>query len=366
MTARLLVNPRFATEEYGAREEAVLSAADFARAKYTLQSWPEYAVTPLIDRPDLATLAGVGRLAIKYEGARFAVGSFKALGPAYAATRLLQRTGPAVTLAAATSGNHGRAVAWAAREQGAACRIYMSDGVTEGRARAIQAYGATVIRVPGTFDDALARCHADAGEHGFYVVSDVAQPAYPEVPAHTVHGYAMLGEELADQAGDATHIFVGAGSGALAGAVAARLWQRLGPTRPRVIVVEPLSGDCVYRSAEAGRHASTDGDLRTVMDGLAVGTPSALGWTLLDRGAFAFLAIPDALAVAAMQAAYRGEPALRIGETGIAGLAGALVASGDAGMRRALGLDASSRLVAVACEGPTDPELFQRLIGDPA
>lgn len=364
MTARLLVNPRFATEGYGAREEAVLSAADFARAKYTLQSWPEYAVTPLVDRPDLAMRADVGRLAIKYEGARFAVGSFKALGPAYAATRLLRRVGPNVTLAAATSGNHGRAVAWAAREQGAACRIYMSDGVTEGRARAIEAYGATVIRVRGTFDDALARCHADAEARGFYVVSDVAQPAYPEVPAHTVHGYAMLGEELADQAVDATHIFVGAGSGALAGAIAGRLWQRVGAKRPRVVVVEPVSGDCVYRSAEAGQHASTDGDLRTVMDGLAVGTPSTLGWTLLDRGAFAFLAIPDAPAIAAMQAADRGEPSLRIGETGIAGLAGALVAAGDDQMRYALGIDPSSHVVAVACEGPTDLGLYQRLIGE--
>jgi diaminopropionate ammonia-lyase len=366
MTARLLVNPRFATEDYGAREEAVLSAADFARAKHTLRSWPEYAVTPLVERPDLAGRAGVARLAIKYEGARFAVGSFKALGPAYAATRLLQRVGSGVTLAAATSGNHGRAVAWAAREQGAACRVYMSEGVTEGRAQAIEGFGATVIRVPGTFDDALARCHAEAEAQGYYVVSDLVQPACPEVPAHTIHGYAMLGEELADQAADATHVFVGAGSGALAGAVAGRLWQRFGSARPRVVVVEPLSGDCVYRSAEAGRHSSTDGDLRTVMDGLAVGTPSTLGWTLLDRGAFAFLAIPDAPAIEAMQAAHRGQPSLRIGETGIAGLAGALVATEDDRMRRALGIDASSRVIAVACEGPTDPDLFQRLIGEAA
>lgn len=366
MTARLLVNPRFATDGYGAREEAVLSATDFARAKHTLRSWPEYAVTPLVDRPDLGARGGVGTLAIKYEGARFAVGSFKALGPAYAATRLLQRTGANVTLAAATSGNHGRAVAWAAREQGAACRIYMSEGVTEGRARAIAGFGATVVRVPGTFDDALARCHEDAVRHGHYVVSDLAQPACPEVPAHTLHGYAMLGEELADQAPEVTHIFVGAGSGALAGAIAGRLWQRLGPGRPRVVVVEPLAGDCVYRSAAAARLSSTDGDLRTVMDGLAVGTPSTLGWTLLDRGAFAFLAIPDAPAIDAMRAAYRGTPSLAIGETGIAGLAGALVASGDDAMRRSLGIDATSRLVAVACEGPTDPALFQRLIGDPA
>jgi len=363
MTARLLVNPRHSTDAYGAAERAALSENEISAALAELRSWPDYAVTPLVDRPDLARDFGLGALAIKDEGARFAVGSFKALGPAYAATRLLQRTGPGATLAAATSGNHGRAVAWAARRHGAHCRIYMGAGVTEARARAIAAFGATVVRVPGNFDDALARCHAEAAAGGFHVVSDLATPGFPEVPRWTVAGYAALGDELAGQEPAATHVFVGAGSGALAGAVAARLWQRQGARRPRLVVVEPLAGDCVYQSALAGRPAAASGDLRTLMDGLAVGAPSPLGWALLDRGAFAFLAIPDAPAVAAMRAAWSGRPALAIGETGIAGLAGAMVAAQDDAMRRALGLGPGSRVVAVACEGPTDRALCGRLVG---
>jgi diaminopropionate ammonia-lyase len=366
LPARLFVNPRFARGPYGARESAVLSEPDFAAARRAILAWSEYAATPLVDRPDLARAFGVASLRIKYEGARFAVQSFKALGPAYAAQRLVTRVGRQATLASATSGNHGRAVAWMARQMGVSCRIYMSAGVSAGRARAIESLGATVVRVPGNFDDALARCHEDAAREGLHVVSDEARPAYPDVPAHTIHGYAMLGEELADQAADTTHVFVGAGSGALSGAIAGRLWQRLGESRQRLVVVEPLAADALYRSAAAGRRTPTAGDLRTVMDGLAVGTASALAWELLDRGAFAFLAIPDAPAAAAMRTAFRGVPSLVIGETGIAGLAGAMVASEHQDMRRDLGLDSQSKIIAVACEGATDPDVFRRLVGEEA
>jgi len=368
MNARLKVNPRFAEDAYGPRQQAVMSDADYEAAERAILSWPEYAATPLVERADLARDFRVGSVRIKYEGARFAVQSFKALGPPYAAQRLAEEAKPPLVLASATSGNHGRAVAWAARRLGAGCRIYMNEIVSAGRARAIESFGATVVRVSGTYDDALARCHGDAEKDGSYVISDVAQAAYPKVPAHTMHGYAMLGQELVDAAKDATHVFVGAGIGALAGAVTGRLWQRLGAKRPRVVVVEPLTADAVYQSAARGRLSRTDGSLATVMDGLSVGTASHLAWEILDGGAFAFLAIPDGPAVAAMKLAHQGPDSLVIGETGIAGLAGALVAANDERMRYDLGLNEKSKIVAVACEGPTDLDVFHRLInrGNPA
>ncbi len=366
MAARLIVNPRFQKAGYGDRQRAVLSDDDFQAAERAILAWPEYAATPLVDRPDIASRFRVGSVRIKYEGARFAVQSFKALGPAYAAQRLVEKAKPPVILASATSGNHGRAVAWAARRMGVACRIYMNDGVSAGRARAIEAFGATVVRVPGTYDDALARCHDDAENDGTYVISDIAQAAYPDVPAHTMHGYAMLGQELADAADDATHVFVGAGIGALAGAITGRLWQRLGVDRPKVVVVEPLTADACYQSAAKGKLSNTDGSLSTVMDGLSVGTASHLAWEILDEGAYGFLGIPDPPAVQAMRLAHDGADSLVIGETGIAGLAGALVASEDDRIRRDLGIDGKSRIVAVACEGATDLEVFHRLLNSGA
>jgi diaminopropionate ammonia-lyase len=362
MSARLIVNPRFENGAYGDRPRAVLSEDDFQAAEQAILAWPEYAATPLVDRPDIARRLRVGSVRIKYEGARFAVQSFKALGPPYAAQRLVEQAKPPLILSSATSGNHGRAVAWAAQRMGVSCRIYMNEGVSPGRARAIEAYGASVIRVPGTYDDALQRCHDDAENNGSYVISDVAQAAYPDVPAHTMHGYAMLGQELADGADDATHVFVGAGIGALAGAITGRLWQRLGADRPRVVVVEPLTADAVYQSAAKGKLSRTDGSLATVMDGLSVGTASHLAWEVLDGGAYGFLGIPDPPAVTAMRLAHEGGQSLVIGETGIAGLAGTVVAAEDEAIRRDLGIDAKSRIVAVACEGATDLEVFHRLL----
>ena len=90
MDARLLINPRFAETGYGARESAILSEDDYHAAEHAILDWPEYAATPLVDRPDIANRFRVGSVRIKYEGARFAVQSFKALGPAYAAQRLVE------------------------------------------------------------------------------------------------------------------------------------------------------------------------------------------------------------------------------------------------------------------------------------
>src|SRR5204863_5831781 len=130
---------------------------------------------------------------------------------------------------------------------GCRARIYMRDGVSAGRAQAIEGFGATVVRVPGTYDDALERCMEDAGREGGFVVSDLPMPAYPDVPRHTLHGYSVLASELADSWGRdrdrdlPSHLFVSAGIGSLAAAVVGRLWQRFGDKGPRVIVVEPLA-----------------------------------------------------------------------------------------------------------------------------
>ena len=83
--------------------------------------------------------------------------------------------------------------------------------------------------------------------------------------------------------------------------------------------------------------------------------------------AYGFLGIPDPPAVAAMRLAHQGPSSLVIGETGIAGLAGALVACSEESMRKSLGLGPESKVVAIACEGPTDLEVFHRLLdGAPA
>jgi len=159
----LLVSPRFqAAEPYGAERASLLSAPALAQAQTVITSWPGYAVTPLCVLPGLARKAGVASIHYKDEGSRFGLGSFKALGGAYAVARLLcrelgQRLGrpvshtdlqsdPAlrqacadITVTCATDGNHGRSVAWGAQMLGCRCVIYINASVSQGRKQAEKA-----------------------------------------------------------------------------------------------------------------------------------------------------------------------------------------------------------------------------------
>jgi diaminopropionate ammonia-lyase len=100
------------------------------------------------------------------------------------------------------------------------------------------------------------------------------------------------------------------------------------------------------------------------MAGLACGEPSLLAWQELGRGAFAFMALPDAAAVDSMRLLARH--GIVAGESGVAGLAALLLAAGDPAARATLGLDADSRVLLFSTEGATDPEVYQRLIADGA
>ncbi|MEO3475312.1 pyridoxal-phosphate dependent enzyme [Roseomonas sp. CAU 1739] len=135
---------------------------------------PDYAATPLLDLPRLATRLGVAQVLAKDEGRRM-LGSFKSLGGTYAGLRALARAArtdfaglvasrPAgqPALVCASDGNHGLAVAAAARLAGAGARVYLHDGVPLARAQRIQAQGAEIVRVAGTYDDAVDAAAAAA------------------------------------------------------------------------------------------------------------------------------------------------------------------------------------------------------------
>jgi diaminopropionate ammonia-lyase len=125
--------------------------------------------------------------------------------------------------------------------------------------------------------------------------------------------------------------------------------------------VEPDRAACLLASAELGEATAIPGDLDTLMAGLACGEPSLIAWQELDRAATAFMAVPDAAAVACIRLlADRGIVA---GESGVAGLAGFLLAAADPVARETLGLDGQSRVLLFNTEGATDPALYEKLVG---
>ncbi len=378
---RFLINRR-----HGTPGVVVLPDSGFRRAKEEIASWPGYAPTPLVDLPDAAAAARVASVRYKDEGGRFGLGSFKALGGAYAVMRLLQaelaRRGVAdaatatelmegkfkdatrgITVCCATDGNHGRSVAWGARLFGAACVIFVHEHVSQGRRDAIAKYGAEIRVVPGNYDDAVREAQKQADANKWFVVSDTSYPGYTEVPRDVMQGYRVMADEAADQFGAApTHVFIQGGVGGVAAAVSAQMRARFGAA-VRVVVAEPEKAACLLASVESGVPTTIGGDLDTLMAGLACGEPSLLAWQELERGAFAAMAVPDDSAVACMKALAARKPAVVAGESAVAGLAALLLAAQEPFARAALGLDESSRVLLFGTEGATDPEVYARLVG---
>jgi diaminopropionate ammonia-lyase len=357
-------NPKCRAGAYGARQRAVLNRAGFEAARAEIASWSGYAQTPLVSLPEIARAAGVARVDYKDESGRFGLGSFKALGGAYAVLRQIRAAGrPAkeIVVTCATDGNHGRSVAWGARRFGCGCVIYVHETVSRGRADAIAAYGAEVRRVSGTYDDAVRQAARDAGANGWIVVSDTSYPGYVDIPRDVMQGYTVMADEaLAARAAAPTHVFVQAGVGGLAAAICGHFWEALGDARPRTIVVEPDRAACLFESAGQGRAANIGGALDTAMAGLACGETSLLAWEILEEGASDFLTATDEAAFAAMRLLA---PGIVAGESAVAGLAGLLGAAARPELVKSLGLDSNSRVLLIGSEGDTDPELYRKIVG---
>ena len=280
----LFLNPRVdRSRGYAAERARILGGKAFDDARREITSWPGYAVTPLHRLGGLAEALALGEIHYKDEGGRFGLGSFKALGGAYAVGRLLvelagRRAGRAVTtreLAAgayrelvrdvtvtcATDGNHGRSVAWGAQMFGCKCVIYIHATVSEGRKAAIERYGAEVVRTTGNYDAAVRRADADARQYRRHIISDTSYAGYMDVPRDVMQGYAIMADEAMQQLGGRapTHVFLQGGVGGMPAAVCACLWERFGAERPVMVVVEPVAADCLLQSARAGQTVAVRG-----------------------------------------------------------------------------------------------------------
>lgn len=369
-----------------ATQDAILNDAAFLRAKDTIAAWPGYAPTPLAPLGGIAAASGIGALHYKDEASRFGLGSFKALGGAYAVWQVLRRTAVAkgislddteafaahartLTVTCATDGNHGRSVAWGARTFGCDCVIFIHATVSEGRKREIERHGARVIRCAGNYDDSVHEAQAAADREGWIVVSDTSYPGYTEIPKDVMQGYELMAAEAIAQWPETeppTHLFLQTGVGGLAAAVASQYWRRYGAGRPTIVLADPLKSACWLESIRAGRPTVVDGALDTLMAGLACGEISALAWDILRHCADAVVGLSDDAAVDGMRMlaeGRHGDAPLVAGESAVAGLMALVAAAADPAARAALQLDARSRVLVFGTEGATDPDLYRALVG---
>jgi diaminopropionate ammonia-lyase len=272
-----------------------------------------------------------------------------------------------MTFGCATDGNHGRSVAQGAALIGARSAVFVHGGVSPARVAAMAALGAAIHRVDGSYDDSVAEAARVCAAEGWTVVSDTAWPGYERTPLLVMQGYTALAREaLRALPEPPTHVFLQAGVGGLAAAVAAHMSLALGKARPKVIVAEPARAACVLACAQAGAPVRIAEAEPTVMAMLECYETSLVAWRVLARVADAFMTVEEAQAVAAMRALafpLGGDPAIVAGESGAAGLAGLLAAAADPAMRGQIGLTADARVLVIVTEGATDPDRYAELIG---
>lgn len=355
---------------------------DAARdARAFMANCPRHRATPLIALPGLAARLGIADLRVKYEGARFGLRSFKALGGAFAVARHLTRRFPEIdlanaasgariegvetlTFACASDGNHGRSVAFGARHFGARCTVWLPSHVSMERQMHIAELGAAIVRVEGSYDDAVDAAAAAAAANGWVLIADTTdEERAPVATDDVMQGYTVIAAEAVAQwtapaeACPFSHVFVQAGVGGLAAALAAWLADVYGGDMPQLAIVEPQASACLYQSALAGEPTMLAELPATNMAMLSCGAPSRPAWALLSELATAFIVISDAEAAAAVRRydnPVGDDPRLEVGESGAAGLAGliAVAASPDCWPR--LKLDKSARVLLIATEASTD------------
>ncbi|EYR77450.1 diaminopropionate ammonia-lyase [Shinella sp. DD12] len=371
------------------RDAETLSSEAADRVVKVLALRENSAATPLRALPGLARELGLKSLHLKDEGFRLGLGSFKALGGAYALMILVQeearrRHGRTVavedllsdevravakgmTFACATDGNHGRSVAQGAQLMGARAVIFVHAGVSEGRIGAIAQFGAEIVRVAGNYDDSVAEAARVSAEHDWTVLSDTSWPGYEHIPGLVGQGYtAMVREILNDLEEPPTHVFLQAGVGGFAAAVAGHLAMVLGEKRPHVTVVDPARAACLYESAKRGKPVKVDESQSTIMAMLECYEPSLVAFRILERVADGFMTVDEDIAIEVMRRLANpsaGDPAVVAGESGGAGLAGLLTVVRDPALAAEIGIGPEARVLVINTEGATDPALYEQIVG---
>ena len=165
-------------------------------------------------------------------------GSFKARG---AFNNLVDQPQSTGGVAAASGGNHGAAVAYAARELGHRARIFVPEVSSPAKVAKIASYGADIVQQGPTYYDALQLCEAYIAESGALSVH-----AYNTEP--TLQGQGTLARELEDQSPDLDTVLVAVGGGGLIGGIAA--WYQ---SKVKVVAVEPATSNALHAAMAAGK-----------------------------------------------------------------------------------------------------------------
>ena len=338
-----------------------------------------YKETPLVE---LKNFKGVRSIFIKDESQRFGLKAFKALGGVWAIYKVISDElgleNPTLdeifkhrdklsemTFITTTDGNHGKGVSWAAGLFGCKSFVFMPKGTVEVRAQAIRDAGSAQVQITDMNYDDCVKFTADLAEKNhWHLIQDTSWVGYEEIPAQIMLGYSTLAYESLWQMNyqRPTHIFLQAGVGSMAGAIAAVFAEVFKDNLPRITIVEPTEVACFYETMRIGDgkiHSAT-GNGQTMMAGLNCATPCELAWKILRRYAADSAIISDDVAADAMRTL--AEQKIISEESGCAGFALANAALDSPELKNILELDEQSIIFVINTEGDTDPYNYEKIL----
>ena len=342
-----------------------ISTQEIDDAYFTITKWENYNPTPLLQLNKLSKELNLNKIFYKDESKRFSLKSFKALGGAYAVEKITKGNKD-ITISTATAGNHGRSVAWGSRRLGLKCKIFISEYVSDARAKAMEELGAEVVKVKGNYEKSLIECIKQSIKNNWQIVQDVAWKDYTEVPKLTMAGYSVMMKEIVDKIDneDITHIFLQAGVGGMAGAMVAGVARYL-KNVPKIIIIEPDSAACVMESIKSGKIEKINITRESLMGGMSCGEPSLVPWEILKKSVNYCISLPDEDIARTMKLLGNGnfsDEKIIAGENSAPGVMSLIASCNDEKIKNKINLDRSSNVLLIGCEGDTDKEMYQKLL----
>jgi diaminopropionate ammonia-lyase len=333
-----------------------------------LSHCPAHRITPLLNCDHLAKELNISSLLVKNEGHR-ALGSFKSLGGTFAGLAALARSrsvsvqelfnltkeqqSKLIRLICASDGNHGLAVAVAAKLVGGKSKVYLHKQVSKARIARIGEQGAEIVIVDGNYDDAvLAAKHAAAVGEGL-LIADTGDTLDDPIVADVISGYRVIADEIRSQIsqynlGTPTHVFVQAGVGGLAAAMAEGLNDLLSYPA-RIIVVEPCNAACVAPALLQKVAVRIVEDLETSADMLSCGLASTPALNiLLNYSATAIKVSEEEIAWAT--SLLNSHPNICTTPSGATGFAGLLFALKERSNMNTYQIGPESKVLIIATE----------------
>ena len=329
-----------------------------------ISKWQKYQPTPLESLNKLSKELELKNIFYKDESKRFGLKSFKALGGAYAVEKIT-RGRKDITVSTATAGNHGKSVAWGAKNLGLNCKIFISENVSETRAEEMRNLNAEVIRVKGNYEDSLNVCKKESKKKNWEIIQDVAWSNYELVPKLTMAGYSTMIKEISVQTNEyITHIFLQAGVGGMAAGVVAGVANYFKKV-PKIIIVEPENANCVMKSIENNTPTSVNIKKESIMGGMSCGDVSLVPWQILKNSVNHCISVSDKFVsqtVAMLADRVVSDISIVGGECSTPGITSLISCCNNEETKSALEINENSNILLIGCEGSADIELYQMLL----